>query len=79
MNRKMVNRTQFWNPCPRNLTGSDGRSRKDKKQKTNMQKAGVRWAGCSDGDTQQPRPPPVRLLYTVAKKELEQQSWGEGV
>jgi hypothetical protein len=25
--------------------------RKDKRQKINMQKAGVRWAGCSNGDT----------------------------
>jgi hypothetical protein len=39
---------------PMNLIGSDRRLRKDKRQKTNMQKAGVRWAGCSDGDTQQP-------------------------
>jgi hypothetical protein len=54
--------------CPRNLTGSDRRLRKDKRQKTNMQKAGVRWAGGSDGDTQQPCPPPVSLLYTVATR-----------
>jgi hypothetical protein len=43
---------------PRNLTGSDGRLRKDKRQKTNMQKAGVRWAGHSGGDTHQPSPSP---------------------
>jgi hypothetical protein len=39
---------------PRNLTGSNGRLRKDKRQKTNMQKAGTRWTGRSDGDIQQP-------------------------
>jgi hypothetical protein len=39
-----------------------------------MQKAGVRWTGCSDGDTQQPHPPPAGLLYTVANKEVEPSS-----
>jgi hypothetical protein len=58
---------------PRNLTGSDGRLKKDKRQKTNMQKAGVRWVGCSGGDTQQQHPPPACLLYTVANKEVQQQ------
>jgi hypothetical protein len=61
---------------PRNLPGSDGRLRKNKRKKTNMQKAGVRWAGHSDGDTQQLCPPPVSLLYIVANKEVEQQFWG---
>jgi hypothetical protein len=42
-------------PCPKNITGSDWRCRKDKRQKTNMQKAGVRCAGRSDGDAQQQR------------------------
>jgi hypothetical protein len=37
-----------------------------------MQKAGVRWAGHLDGNTQQPYPPPVSLLYTVANKEVAQ-------
>jgi hypothetical protein len=61
----------------RNLTGGDERLRKDKRQKKNMKKAGVRWAGCSVRDTQQPHPPPVTLLYIVADKEVEQQfSWG---
>jgi hypothetical protein len=55
--------------CPRNLTERDGRLRKDKRQKTNMQKTGVRWAGHADGDTQQPCLPPVGLLYTAASKE----------
>jgi hypothetical protein len=42
-----------------------------------MQKARVKWAGCSDRDTQQQHPPPVSLLNTVANKEVEQQfSWG---
>jgi hypothetical protein len=63
---------------PRNLTGRDGRLRKDKRQKTNVQKAEVRWAGCSDGDTQQPCLPPASLLCTVANKEVEQQFWGGG-
>jgi hypothetical protein len=61
---------------PRNLTGSDGRLRKNKRQKTNMQKAGVRWAGCCDGDTQQPPAPPASLLYTAANKRVEQQFLG---
>jgi hypothetical protein len=43
--------------------------RKDKREKINMQKAGVRWGGHSDGDTQQPHPPPASLLYTVTNKE----------
>jgi hypothetical protein len=41
-----------------------------------MQKAGVRWTGHSEGDTQQPRPPPASLLYAVANKEVEQQFSG---
>jgi hypothetical protein len=41
-----------------------------------MQNAGVRWAGWSDGDKQQPHPPPASLLYTVVNKEVEQQCWG---
>jgi hypothetical protein len=64
--------------CPRNPIGSNGRLRKDKRQKTNMQKAGVRWARCSGGDTQHPHPLPASLLYTVANKEVEQQFWGWG-
>jgi hypothetical protein len=36
---------RFAQASPRNLTGSDGRLRKDKRQKKNMQKAGVRWVG----------------------------------
>jgi hypothetical protein len=59
--------------CPRNLTGSNGF---EKRQKTNMQKAGIRCAGCSGGDTQQPRPPPSSLLYKAANKEVEQ--WFSG-
>jgi hypothetical protein len=65
-------------PRPRNLTGSNRRLRKDKRQKTNMQKAGVRWAGHLDGDTQQPCPPPESLLCTVANKEVEQKFWWGG-
>jgi hypothetical protein len=65
--------------CPRNLTGSNGRLRKDNRQKTNMQKSRGRWAGHSDGDTQQPHPPPVSLSYTVANKEVEQQFLEGGV
>jgi hypothetical protein len=34
----------------------------------NMQKAGIRWAGCSGGDTKQPPQPLMSLLYTVANK-----------
>jgi hypothetical protein len=52
----------------RNLSGSDGRLRKDKRQK--CKKAGVRWAGRSGGDAQQPPPPPASLLYTVANEEV---------
>jgi hypothetical protein len=44
-----------------------------------MQKAEVRWAGCSDEDTKQAHPPPASLLYTMANKEVEQQFWGEGM
>jgi hypothetical protein len=33
---------------------------------------------CSDGDTQQPGPPPVSLLYTVGNNEVDQQFWGGG-
>jgi hypothetical protein len=44
-----------------------------------MQNAGVRWAGCSDVDTQQPCPPPESLLCTVANKEVEQKFWWGGV
>jgi hypothetical protein len=53
--------------------------RKDNRQKTNMQKSRGRWAGHSDGDTQQPHPPPVSLSYTVANKEVEQQFLEGGV
>jgi hypothetical protein len=35
-----------------------------------MQKAGIRCAGGSGGDTPQPQPPPVSLLYTMANKEV---------
>jgi hypothetical protein len=42
-----------------------------------MQKAGIRWAGCSGGDTQQPPPPPASLLYTAANMEIEQQFSGQ--
>jgi hypothetical protein len=59
---------------PRNLTGSDGRLKKDKRQ--TCKKAGVRWAGCPGGDTQQPPPPPASLLYIVTNKEVEQQILG---
>jgi hypothetical protein len=62
--------------CPRNLTG---RLRKDKRQKINMQKAGIRWAGCSGGDTQQPHTTPESLLYIVTNKGVEQQFSGQGV
>jgi hypothetical protein len=51
--------------------------RKNKRKKTNMQKAGVRWAGHSDGDTQWAPSPPVNSLYTVANKEVEQHFLGE--
>jgi hypothetical protein len=40
-----------------------------------MQKAGINWDGCSGGDTQQPLPPPVHLLYIMAN-EVEQQFLG---
>jgi hypothetical protein len=43
-----------------------------------MHKAGVRWAGCSDGDTPAP-PPPVCLLYTVATQGREAFLGGEGM
>jgi hypothetical protein len=43
---------------------------------TNMQKAGVRWTGRSDGDTRQPHTPTASLLYTVANKEVGQQFLG---
>jgi hypothetical protein len=49
----------------------------EKGQKRNMQKAGIRWAGCLGGDTQQPQPPPASLLYTVANKEVEHCSYQE--
>jgi hypothetical protein len=52
------------------------RKMKKKKKKTNKQKAGVRWTGCSDGDTQQLHLPPVSLLYTAANQEVEQQFLG---
>jgi hypothetical protein len=61
---------------PRTLTGRNGRLRKDKRQKTNIQKAGVKWAGHSDGDTQQPHSPPASLLYIVANRKVEQQFSG---
>jgi hypothetical protein len=61
---------------PRNLTGRDGRLRKDKRQ--NLHKAGARRSGHLDGDTLQPCPPPASLLYTVANKEVEQQLLGGG-
>jgi hypothetical protein len=47
----------------------------EKGQKTNMQKPGVRWAGCSGGDTPLPPPPPASLLYTAANKEAEQHAF----
>jgi hypothetical protein len=62
--------------CPKNPTGGDERLRKDKRQKTNVQKAGVRWAGYSGGDTQQPPPSPASLLYTAANHKVEEQFFG---
>jgi hypothetical protein len=50
----------------------------EKGQKTNMQKAGVRRAGCSGGDAQQPHPSPASLLYTAANQEVEQHFLGVG-
>jgi hypothetical protein len=44
-----------------------------------MQKAGIRWAGCSGGDTQQPHTTPESLLYIVTNKGVEQQFSGQGV
>jgi hypothetical protein len=45
-----------------------------------MQKAGVRLARHSDGDTQQPAAAAAAasLLYTVANKDMDQQFWGRG-
>jgi hypothetical protein len=62
----------------RKLTGSDKRLRKDKIQKKKMQKSGVKWVGCPDGDTQQPPPHPVSLLYTSSNQEIDQQFSGRG-
>jgi hypothetical protein len=42
-----------------------------------MQKAGLRWAGCSGRDTRQPQPPPGSLLCTAANQEAEQRFWGQ--
>jgi hypothetical protein len=53
----------------------DAERTKDRRQ--NMHKAGARWAGHSDGDTQQPCSLPASLLYTVTNKE-EQQFWRGG-
>jgi hypothetical protein len=40
--------------CSPDLTGGEWRCKKEKRQKTDMQKVGARCAGCSDGDAQQP-------------------------
>jgi hypothetical protein len=52
-----------------------GKLRKDKRQ--TCKKAGIRWSGCSGGDTQQLPPAPASLLYTVANKEVDQQFLGQ--
>jgi hypothetical protein len=57
---------------PRNMTESNGRLRKDKRQ--TFKKAGIRWAGCSGGNKQRPWPLPANLFYTAANKEVEYRS-----
>jgi hypothetical protein len=38
-----------------------------------MQKAGIRWAGCSGGNTEQLQPTPASLLYTATNKEWDRE------
>jgi hypothetical protein len=58
------------------LVGGEERT-KDRREKMHRAEAG--WTGCLGGDTQQPRPRLVSLLYTMAKQGGGQQfcrGWG---
>jgi hypothetical protein len=44
-----------------------GDAEKTTNRRQNMHKTGVRYDGCSDGDTPAP-PPPMSLLYTVTTR-----------
>jgi hypothetical protein len=63
--------------CPRNLTGGDRRCREDKRQKTNLHKAGARWAVHSDVDTHQPLHL-QRVYYIQWQHKVEQHFPGKG-
>jgi hypothetical protein len=52
--------------CPMKLAMGDAEKTTDKRP--DLHKAGARYAGCLDGDTQQPAPPTGSLLYAVAKQ-----------